>query len=149
MRCCLNISLQNTHTHLKSALINIFIIIIFLLFITIEVILITEKQLLKLKLLLKVTVMLLSKGKCSKVDPPIDLKFFFHLEQLILPTLWLLFNKTNPISKSLSRGGKPEFSSVWEEKGKHIELLQGQETWYCSQKLLAMCKSVQINRETT
>lgn len=113
-------------------------IIIFLLFITIEVILITEKQL-----------MLLSKGKCSKVDPPIDLKFFFHLEQLILPTLWLLLYKTNPISKCLSRGGKPEFSSVWEDKGKHIELLQGQETWYCSQKLPAMCKSVQINRETT
>lgn len=113
-------------------------IIIFLLFITIEVILITEKQL-----------MLLSKGKHSKVDLPIDLKFCFHSEQLILPTLWLLFNKTNPISKSLSRGGKPEFSSVWEDKGKHIELLQGQETWYCSQKLPAMCKSVQINRETT
>lgn len=71
------------HAHFRSALINNFVIIFLILIVT-EVIFVTEKQL-----------MLLFKGRCRKVNLPLDLKFCFSFGVV---TVWTLLALWSPLS---------------------------------------------------
>lgn len=92
------------HAHFRSALINIFVIIIFLLLTATDVIFITEKQL-----------VLLFKGQCHRVYLPLDLKFCFSFGAatvLTLLALQLFLYKTKCISKSIIVGMASQYSAA-------------------------------------